>query len=272
MKKIKSFVEMKGLVIRLFNLSVLFSAFVVAVNNNVLLAADNVSASNVAEIVDEKAPQKLDSKSDSKSDPKSELVKEESSNQNVSSNESSEVELNTEYNVESKSKVESNVVANADSNLAQDQTTSNASLTTSSTDSSIASSTPLTTPSTDKPYVGLQTNNDMIWFLVCSFGVIGSIFILSWLLKKLRLVPNMGIGNKFKIMAVLPVGPKEKVLLLNVGNEQIVIGVTPQNISMLHKLSEPIDFTQSDKSKSFKTEFSKLLQKNSNESSSTLNK
>lgn len=87
MKKIKSFVEMKDLVIRLFNLSVLFLAFVVAVNNNVLLAADNVSASNVAEIVDENAPQKLDSKSDSKSDPKSELVKEESSNQNVLSNE-----------------------------------------------------------------------------------------------------------------------------------------------------------------------------------------
>ena len=40
--------------------------------------------------------------------------------------------------------------------------------------------------------------------------------------------------------AVLPMGMKEKVAVIEVGNEQLVVGITPQQISLLCKLEEKI--------------------------------
>lgn len=72
--------------------------------------------------------------------------------------------------------------------------------------------------------------------------VLALMFALAWLAKRMRLVPG-ALGNKEVIstLAVLPLGNREKLLLVQVGEEQLLLGVTPQKITCLHELKTPID-------------------------------
>ncbi len=69
--------------------------------------------------------------------------------------------------------------------------------------------------------------------------VIILILVLGWLLKRLRL-PSIQGDNNMKIVKQLTVGQKERILLLQVGDEQLLVGVTQHNISLLNKLEQPL--------------------------------
>ena len=75
----------------------------------------------------------------------------------------------------------------------------------------------------------------LLEFTMSCFLVIGLIFALSWLLKKTRLVPNSQ-GSRLKLISVLPTGPKTKLLLVQVGDEEILVGSTPTSLNMVYKL------------------------------------
>ena len=62
-----------------------------------------------------------------------------------------------------------------------------------------------------------------------------------------------GRGNGFiSVLAVHYISPKEKILLLDVLNEKILIGVTPQQISQLATIDNDIDLTQKQEKKNMK--------------------
>lgn len=69
--------------------------------------------------------------------------------------------------------------------------------------------------------------------------MVAIIVILAYLYKRYgsRLV---GSNRELKILSTLPVGSKEKLLLVQVGEEQLLVGVTAHNISPLHQLNTPI--------------------------------
>ncbi len=75
----------------------------------------------------------------------------------------------------------------------------------------------------------------LLEFTMSCFLVIGLIFALSWLLKKTRLVPNSR-ASRLKLISVLPTGPKNKLLLVQVGDEEILVGSTPTSLNMVYKL------------------------------------
>ena len=75
----------------------------------------------------------------------------------------------------------------------------------------------------------------LLEFIMSCFLVIGLIFALSWLLKKTRLVPNSR-ASRLKLISVLPTGPKTKLLLVQVGDEEILVGSTPTSLNMVYKL------------------------------------
>lgn len=67
-------------------------------------------------------------------------------------------------------------------------------------------------------------------------------FALAWLAKRMRLVPSaLGSAGVIQTLAVLSLGNKEKLLLVQVGEEQLLLGVTSQQITCLHELKTPID-------------------------------
>lgn len=66
-------------------------------------------------------------------------------------------------------------------------------------------------------------------------AVLALIFALAWLAKRMNL--NVG-GNPgtMRVVSAMNVGTKEKILLLEVENSQFLVGVTTQQITLLHVL------------------------------------
>jgi flagellar protein FliO/FliZ len=69
--------------------------------------------------------------------------------------------------------------------------------------------------------------------------VVGLILFLAWVLKKL---PGAGIRSLagLRVVASLAVGPRERVVIVDCGGQQLLLGVTQHNVNLLHTLAEPI--------------------------------
>lgn len=70
--------------------------------------------------------------------------------------------------------------------------------------------------------------------------VLGIIFLSAWLLRRFGKFPGVANGN-LRVLGALSVGQRERILLLQVGNEQVLVGVTSSRITTLHQLETPID-------------------------------
>jgi flagellar protein FliO/FliZ len=66
------------------------------------------------------------------------------------------------------------------------------------------------------------------------------IFGLAWMVKKMNLTPRSQTGL-IKVVAGLNLGTREKILLLEIGDEQIVVGLCPGRIEKLHTLTTPLN-------------------------------
>ncbi|GAA5213936.1 flagellar biosynthetic protein FliO [Corallincola platygyrae] len=65
------------------------------------------------------------------------------------------------------------------------------------------------------------------------------IFLLAWVLKRF----NIGVGQSrgaMKVLATLAMGRNERIVLVELGDKQLLLGVTGQNINLLHTFDEPI--------------------------------
>ena len=82
-------------------------------------------------------------------------------------------------------------------------------------------------------------STSLLQWLVSCFLVIGLILLLAWLLKKSRLVPAMA-QNQLRVISALPLGNREKLLVVKVGEQQVLLGMTPTNINLLCQLETPL--------------------------------
>ncbi len=92
---------------------------------------------------------------------------------------------------------------------------------------------------------------DFISMITSLVIVLGLIFLLAFVAKKLRITPSSKEG--VKLVANLAVGTKERVVIVEVQGEQFMLGVTPSQINLLHKLPENISQTQLNQVQAFKT-------------------
>lgn len=69
--------------------------------------------------------------------------------------------------------------------------------------------------------------------------VLGLIVGLGWLLKRM---PGSGFRTSegLKLVASLPLGAKERVVVVEVNGQQVLLGVTAGGISTLHTLDAPL--------------------------------
>lgn len=66
------------------------------------------------------------------------------------------------------------------------------------------------------------------------------IFLLAWLVKKFNLNQQSHNGM-IRIIAGLPLGTRDRIVLLQIGDEQILLGLTPGRIEKLHTLAQPLE-------------------------------
>ncbi|MBA4287610.1 MAG: flagellar biosynthetic protein FliO [Pseudomonas sp.] len=69
--------------------------------------------------------------------------------------------------------------------------------------------------------------------------VVGVIFLLAWLMRRVQQIVPRG-GQVIKILATQALGPRDRLVLVQVGGEQVLLGLTPGNITSLHVLKEPV--------------------------------
>ena len=74
-------------------------------------------------------------------------------------------------------------------------------------------------------------------------GVLLLIFAAAWLLRRLQQSQGGGRGH-LRIVSVLPLSAKERVVLVQAGEEQVLMGVSSAGIQHLHTLNSPIELEE----------------------------
>ena len=69
--------------------------------------------------------------------------------------------------------------------------------------------------------------------------IVAVIFVLAWLVKRFNLNQQAGSGL-IRVIAGLSIGTRDRIVLLQVGEEQILLGLTPGRIEKLRTLAEPL--------------------------------
>ena len=75
--------------------------------------------------------------------------------------------------------------------------------------------------------------------MVMSLGVVVVlILVLAFFVKKLN--PNLTNNDEFKVIRSIPLGSRERLMVVEIDNAQHLLGVTPHSINYLHKLETPL--------------------------------
>jgi len=70
--------------------------------------------------------------------------------------------------------------------------------------------------------------------------VVGLIFALAWLLRRMQGAAPRG-GQVIEIIGSRTIGPRDRLLLVQVGDEQILLGISPGRITPLHVMNTPVN-------------------------------
>lgn len=99
--------------------------------------------------------------------------------------------------------------------------------------------------------------------LATTFGslvfVIVFILFLAWLLKRMQ-VPAMTNQQGLSIVRQIAVGTKERIAIVQAGEEQFLVGITAHSIQLISKLDKPLTQEMLEKS-AFSSQLSQLLKK-----------
>lgn len=75
--------------------------------------------------------------------------------------------------------------------------------------------------------------------------VILMMLVLLYLMKRFSFKGQM-IHGSVRIVSALNIGPRERIMLIQAGNEQILVGSTPGSIRSLHVLAEKVETSSDD--------------------------
>lgn len=91
------------------------------------------------------------------------------------------------------------------------------------------------------------------------------IFLLAWAMKKMHLAPQSS-HNLIRIVSAISVGHRDRIALIQVGEEQILVGLTPGRMQKLHEMKSTVQAPDSEKNQSslFTEKFTQLMQRNRN--------
>lgn len=84
------------------------------------------------------------------------------------------------------------------------------------------------------------TTNALLETLLGLFIVLACIAFLAWLLRRTGRFQTTANGE-IKVITSLALGPRERAVLLQVGEQQILVGVTTQQVHTLHVLEKPVN-------------------------------
>lgn len=89
----------------------------------------------------------------------------------------------------------------------------------------------------DPAAVGSSTFATLLQVVLALAVVLAAIAGAAWLMR--RAVPAIGGGGTVRVVGGTMVGPRERVVVVEVGETWLVLGVTATNVNALHTLPRP---------------------------------
>ena len=84
------------------------------------------------------------------------------------------------------------------------------------------------------------------------------IFSLAWFMRKIG-YSNISGQGQLKLLATMNLGQKEKIALIQVGKQQLLVGITANQINTLHVLDESLETSEFQGAESGDNSFAKKL-------------
>lgn len=112
------------------------------------------------------------------------------------------------------------------------------------------------------PEVGkhVMANTDVGSMILSLLMVLALIFVSALVLKRFKFAQqNTG---QMQVLASLSLGVKERLVVVKIGEEQLVLGVTSEKITLIKSLEEPITSEQPEHSSALTGNVLAFLQKN----------
>jgi flagellar protein FliO/FliZ len=87
--------------------------------------------------------------------------------------------------------------------------------------------------------VDANTGAELLRVVLSLLGVVAMIFAVGWFSRRAQARIRPG-GRRIRCIESMPVGVKERVMLLEVGGTQLLVGASPTGLRTLHVLATPI--------------------------------
>ncbi len=104
----------------------------------------------------------------------------------------------------------------------------------------------------DTPVVG-QIFQVIFALLLVLAVIVGA----AWAMRRFSLVPG-GTNSQMRVVSGVMVGSRERVVIVEVRDTWLVLGVTSEQVNLLHSLDKPLDVPET---KSSTPQFAEWLQK-----------
>ncbi|WP_286233271.1 flagellar biosynthetic protein FliO [Thalassotalea sediminis] len=83
-----------------------------------------------------------------------------------------------------------------------------------------------------------NVNMDAASMILALLLVLALIVVSAFVLKKFNMINKVSSG--MKVVASLPLGTKEKLIVVQVGDEQLLLGVSHQQVNLIKTLETPL--------------------------------
>ena len=90
--------------------------------------------------------------------------------------------------------------------------------------------------------------------------VLGAIAATAWIVRRFFRF-NPGLDGQLKVICGVSIGPRERVLVVQAGATQLVLGVAPGRVQTLHVLDQPISPTERSEFSVSTTQFANVLKR-----------
>ncbi len=102
---------------------------------------------------------------------------------------------------------------------------------------------------------GLDTGSTLLQVMFGLAVVLMLIFAIAWFLRRFG-QGGLLSHRQMKVVASLPLGARERIAVVDVAGQQLLLGVAPGRISMLHEFPAPVIGTSTERDPS---EFSRKI-------------
>lgn len=108
----------------------------------------------------------------------------------------------------------------------------------------LATAAEVSRPAYTPPPAAVSTGS-IVQIIFSLLLVLAAIVLVAWLLKRVN-VARQGSGSVLKVLGGIAIGQRERVVLLEVKDTWLVVGVGPGQIRTLHTLQKPADHIATD--------------------------